>query len=69
LTREVEHVPHTTELHPALLSAAPSHDVRCWLYHDPDGRTIRSEAPPSFQRGPRVTDERGATAEIGGGAG
>jgi oligopeptide/dipeptide ABC transporter ATP-binding protein len=67
VTREVEHVPHSTELHPSLLSATPNHEVRCWLYHDPDGKTIRTESPPSFRRGPQVTDERGATAEIGGG--
>jgi oligopeptide/dipeptide ABC transporter ATP-binding protein len=66
LTREVEHVPHTTELHPSLLPAGPNHDVRCWLYHDPDGRSIRSAAPPSFRRGPVAVDERGHTAELGG---
>ena len=49
VTREVEHVPYSTELHPALLEASRNHDVRCWLYHDRDGRTIRSEAPASFK--------------------
>jgi oligopeptide/dipeptide ABC transporter ATP-binding protein len=67
LTREDEHVALSTEVHPDLLPAAAQHDVRCWLYHDRDGRTIRSAAPASFRRGPAVTDERGATAEIGGG--
>jgi oligopeptide/dipeptide ABC transporter ATP-binding protein len=67
VTREVEHVPYSTEVHPALLTASPDHEVRCWLYHDREGRTISSEAPPSFRRGPAVTDERGTTPEIGGG--
>jgi oligopeptide/dipeptide ABC transporter ATP-binding protein len=65
-TREVEHVPHSLDLHPSLLPAARSHDVRCWLYHDPDGKGIRTEAPPSFRRGPVVSEERGNTAELGG---
>ncbi|HEX7949257.1 MAG TPA: ABC transporter ATP-binding protein [Candidatus Limnocylindrales bacterium] len=66
LTREVEHVPHCLELHPSLLPAAAAHDVRCWLYHDPEGRTIRTEAPPSFRR-ETGRSERGHTAELGGG--
>ena len=52
VTREVEHVPYSTEFHPALLEASRQHDVRCWLYHDRDGRTIRSEAPASFKPQP-----------------
>jgi oligopeptide/dipeptide ABC transporter ATP-binding protein len=51
VTREVESVPWSTEVHPELLEAVPGHDVRCWLYHDRDGRVIRSEPPPSFDRG------------------
>jgi oligopeptide/dipeptide ABC transporter ATP-binding protein len=66
VTREVEQVPHSTELHPSLLPAGQAHDVRCWLYHDPDGRSIRTEPPPSFKRGPERVDERGHTAELGG---
>jgi peptide/nickel transport system ATP-binding protein len=57
VTREVEHVPYCTELHPALLEASRNHDVRCWLYHDREGRTIRSEAPASFSRGPTAATE------------
>jgi oligopeptide/dipeptide ABC transporter ATP-binding protein len=66
-TRIVEEVPYTTEIHPELLTASPDHDVRCWLYHDPEGRTIRSEPPPSFHRDP-AKSERGHTAELGGAA-
>jgi oligopeptide/dipeptide ABC transporter ATP-binding protein len=25
------------EVHPELRTVRPGHDVRCWLYHDPDG--------------------------------
>ncbi|HEY2916510.1 MAG TPA: ABC transporter ATP-binding protein [Candidatus Limnocylindrales bacterium] len=66
LTRETEHVPHSLELHPSLLPAAGDHDVRCWLYHDPEGRSIATQAPASFKRGPVARDERGRTAELGG---
>jgi peptide/nickel transport system ATP-binding protein len=47
-TREIEHVLDATELHPTLLDVAPDHEVRCWLYHDRDGRQIRTAAPASF---------------------
>ncbi len=30
--------------HPALLPTVPGHDVRCWLYHDADGRPIEQPA-------------------------
>jgi oligopeptide/dipeptide ABC transporter ATP-binding protein len=49
VTRVEESVPNT-ELHPSLLPVGGSHDVRCWLYHDRDGRLVRHEAPPSFHR-------------------
>jgi oligopeptide/dipeptide ABC transporter ATP-binding protein len=62
VTREVEHVPYSTELHPALLEASRSHDVRCWLYHDLDGRTIRSEAPASFKARLTEAEAEAATA-------
>ncbi|HEY6058737.1 MAG TPA: ABC transporter ATP-binding protein [Candidatus Limnocylindrales bacterium] len=29
-----------TERHPELLPVAAAHDVRCWLYHDEDGRPL-----------------------------
>jgi oligopeptide/dipeptide ABC transporter ATP-binding protein len=64
-TRVTEEVPYSTEVHPELLRASPDHDVRCWLYHDREGRTIRSDAPPSFKREP-AKSERGHTAELGG---
>jgi peptide/nickel transport system ATP-binding protein len=52
LTRIEDSVADSTELHPALLHAAAGHDVRCWLYHDRDGRVIRNEAPASFYAAP-----------------
>jgi oligopeptide transport system ATP-binding protein len=52
VTRELEHVPHCNEVHPGLLAATLDHEVRCWLYHDEEGRTIRTEAPASFRRTP-----------------
>jgi oligopeptide/dipeptide ABC transporter ATP-binding protein len=65
-TRIDESVPFSTEVHPELLQVTPDHDARCWLYHDREGRTIRTDAPPSFNRTPAVS-ERGHTAELGGG--
>jgi oligopeptide/dipeptide ABC transporter ATP-binding protein len=38
LTRVEENVPYTDELHPELRPVGERHDVRCWLYHEPDGR-------------------------------
>jgi peptide/nickel transport system ATP-binding protein len=37
VTRVTENVPHCEELHPELRPVAEGHDVRCWLYHEPDG--------------------------------
>ena len=74
VTREVESVEHSTEIHPSLLEAVPGHEVRCWLYHDREGRVTRTESPPSFRpgaseiAGSEVILERGATAELGGSA-
>ena len=48
VTRTAENVVDSTEVHPNLLEVAPDHNVRCWLYHDRDGRTIRTAAPASF---------------------
>ena len=45
VARVTEEVVDSTELHPSLLPVAPAHEVRCWLYHDRDGRTIRDAAP------------------------
>jgi oligopeptide/dipeptide ABC transporter ATP-binding protein len=34
----VEHnVPHCEELHPELRPSRERHEVRCWMYHEPDG--------------------------------
>jgi peptide/nickel transport system ATP-binding protein len=52
VTREAEHVPWCTEVHPELIAAKADHEVRCWLYHDREGRVIRTEAPASFRRAP-----------------
>jgi peptide/nickel transport system ATP-binding protein len=37
VTRVTENVPHSEELHPELRPVGEGHDVRCWLYHEPDG--------------------------------
>ena len=37
VTRVEESVPHCEEIHPELRPIAQGHEVRCWLYHDPDG--------------------------------
>jgi hypothetical protein len=58
--------------HPALLPATVNHDVRCWMYHDPEGRVIRADAPPSFRPGASsisgsvAIDERGDVDVLGG---
>jgi oligopeptide/dipeptide ABC transporter ATP-binding protein len=60
------------EAHPNLLPVREGHDVRCFLYHDREGRLVRTEAPASFQPGEGsiagsvAVDERGDTAELGG---
>jgi hypothetical protein len=36
-----EGVAGCTEVHPELRALAPGHDVRCFRYHDPDGRPLR----------------------------
>jgi oligopeptide/dipeptide ABC transporter ATP-binding protein len=72
VTRELEAVPHSLDVHPELREIRPGHDVRCWLYHDLEGRVIRDAAPPSFAPGASIIagseseSERGATAELGG---
>jgi oligopeptide/dipeptide ABC transporter ATP-binding protein len=72
VTRELEAVPHSLEVHPELREIKPGHDVRCWLYHDLEGRVVRGAAPPSFAPGASLIagsaaeSERGATAELGG---
>jgi peptide/nickel transport system ATP-binding protein len=37
VTRVEQEVPHCEEIHPELRPTADGHDVRCWLYHEPDG--------------------------------
>jgi peptide/nickel transport system ATP-binding protein len=48
VTRVAESVVDSTEVHPNLLDVEPGHTVRCWLYHDRDGRSVRTAAPASF---------------------
>jgi oligopeptide/dipeptide ABC transporter ATP-binding protein len=38
--RVAENVVLALDFHPALLPVRPDHEVRCWLYHDADGRLI-----------------------------
>jgi peptide/nickel transport system ATP-binding protein len=72
LSRVEESVELSTERHPVLLPVAPNHDVRCWMYHDPDGRLIRTSAPASFRPGASAIsgsvaiDERGDVDVLGG---
>jgi oligopeptide/dipeptide ABC transporter ATP-binding protein len=40
LARQLESVPLALEVHPELRSIGPGHDVRCWLYHDIEGRLL-----------------------------
>ena len=54
VTRTVENVVDSTEVHPNLLDVEPGHTVRCWLYHDRDGKSIRTAAPASFTAPPPV---------------
>ena len=42
--------PRHPDAHPGLRTVRPGHDVRCWLYHDAEGRVIREGAPSSFGR-------------------
>jgi oligopeptide/dipeptide ABC transporter ATP-binding protein len=68
----IEESVQNTELHPSLLPVGPAHDVRCWLYHDQEGRLIRQEAPASFRPGAsaiaggEAVSEREGTPELGG---
>jgi peptide/nickel transport system ATP-binding protein len=38
--RVAENVVLATDVHPALLPVRPNHEVRCWLYHDAEGRLL-----------------------------
>ena len=50
------------DAHPGCSPARPGHDVRCWLYHDADGRRLpRPEAPAGTRR-----SRRGATHAAAG---
>ena len=72
LSRVEENVVDATEVHPLLREVESGHEVRCWMYHDREGRVIRTEAPPSFRpgasslTGSEAVLERGTTAELGG---
>ena len=45
LVRVQESVPYSLEVHPELRPIGPEHDVRCWLYHDIDGRPLPRSEP------------------------
>ncbi len=45
LTRLEENVELATDTHPYLRPIAADHDVRCWLYHDPDGNLLTRPEP------------------------
>jgi oligopeptide/dipeptide ABC transporter ATP-binding protein len=40
VARVERNVPHCEEIHPELREARDGHEVRCWMYHEPDG-TVR----------------------------
>ena len=44
-TRVRDNVPYALEIHPELRPIGPGHEVRCWLYHDLEGRPLASTAP------------------------
>ncbi|HEV2005499.1 MAG TPA: ABC transporter ATP-binding protein [Candidatus Limnocylindrales bacterium] len=64
LARIDENVVDSTEVHPDLRQVERDHEVRCWIYHDREGRTIRTDPPASFTPGAAIS-ERGTTAELG----
>ena len=39
-TRVEQNVAEALEEHPSLLEVTPGHDVRCWMYHDAEGRLM-----------------------------
>ncbi len=45
LTRVQESVPLALDVHPELRPIGPNHDVRCWLYHDVEGRRLPRAEP------------------------
>ena len=45
LTRIDQDVVLAMEAHPGLLEVVPGHEVRCWLYHDAEGRRLRTAFP------------------------
>jgi oligopeptide/dipeptide ABC transporter ATP-binding protein len=48
LVRIQENVELAADVHPQLRPIGPGHDVRCWLYHDPEGNLLpRAEAGPT----------------------
>jgi oligopeptide/dipeptide ABC transporter ATP-binding protein len=44
LTRVERNVELAGDVHPTLLPMRPGHDVRCWLYHDAEGRLLPGAA-------------------------
>jgi oligopeptide/dipeptide ABC transporter ATP-binding protein len=45
-----EDVTEATEVHPELREVNAGHTVRCFLYHRPDGSSVRTAPPASFAR-------------------
>jgi peptide/nickel transport system ATP-binding protein len=45
LARIRENVTLAFDFHPELRSIGPNHDVRCWIYHDRDGRLLPRPEP------------------------
>jgi oligopeptide/dipeptide ABC transporter ATP-binding protein len=66
ISRVVDVVADSTETHPELRRVAVGHEVRCWLYHDREGRVIRDGPPPSFELGASVLVGSSARIERGG---
>jgi peptide/nickel transport system ATP-binding protein len=65
--RVAENVVLATDNHPALLPVRPEHEVRCWLYHDADGRLL-PRAAAAVATGKSVAEASKAAEHTGVGA-
>jgi peptide/nickel transport system ATP-binding protein len=61
VARITEHNELALDEHPGLHPVTPGHEVRCWLYHDADGRPI--PRPDGWT--PRMTLEATGAVEVG----
>jgi oligopeptide/dipeptide ABC transporter ATP-binding protein len=52
LTRVEEDVPYALDVHPDLHPLRPGHDVRCWRYHDLEGRTLPTAEAAAIRGAP-----------------